>query len=44
MPGEQEVVWFEVRAGLNRVRVRSFALERHHGLHVETHQLSVQIL
>lgn len=44
MPGEQEVVRFEVNAALHGGRIRGSALERHHGFNIETHQFPVQIL
>lgn len=44
MPGEQEVVRFEVDTALNCGRIGGPALERHHGFNIETHQLPVQVL
>lgn len=44
VPGEQEVVRFEVDTALHCGRIRGPALERHHGFNIETHQLPVQVL
>lgn len=43
VPGEQEVVRFEVGAAFHCGRVGGSALERHHGIDVETHQLPIQV-
>lgn len=44
VPGEEEVVGFEVNTVLHCGRIRSSALERHNGFNVDAHQLPVQIL
>lgn len=44
MPGEQVVVRFEVGTAFHCGRVGSSALKRHHGIHIETHKLPVQVL
>lgn len=44
MPGEQEVVRFEMNTSLHCGRVRCSALQRHHGFNIEAHQLPVQVL
>lgn len=44
VPGQQEVVWLEAGASLHSAGLRSSTLQAHHGLHIEPHQLPVQIL
>ena len=44
VPGEQEVVRFELDTALHCCRIGDPALEGHHGFNIEAHQLPVQVL